>query len=136
MIYKLPAGSSTIVTLATFNGTNGGSPSGVDHGRQGRPVRHMLQWRRGWRRSAFELPAGSSTIAMLASFDSTNGEFPYGGLIADSQGNLYGTTFSGGVNSDGVVFKITGAGFVVPEPIGACLVVIAGVAALWHRNGR
>jgi uncharacterized repeat protein (TIGR03803 family) len=33
--------------------------------------------------------------------------FPYGGVIADSKGNLYGTTYYGGANGLGSVFKLT-----------------------------
>jgi uncharacterized repeat protein (TIGR03803 family) len=33
--------------------------------------------------------------------------FPYGGLIADAKGNLYGTTYYGGENGVGSVFKLT-----------------------------
>jgi len=33
--------------------------------------------------------------------------FPYGGVIADGKGNLYGTTYYGGTNGDGSVFKLT-----------------------------
>ena len=32
--------------------------------------------------------------------------FPYGGLIADAHGNLYGTAYFGGVNGAGAVFKV------------------------------
>jgi uncharacterized repeat protein (TIGR03803 family) len=31
---------------------------------------------------------------------------PYGGLIADSSGNLYGTTYYGGANGEGAVFEL------------------------------
>ncbi len=33
--------------------------------------------------------------------------FPYGGLISDPTGNLYGTTYFGGKNGDGSVFRLT-----------------------------
>ena len=36
----------------------------------------------------------------------TDGTFPRGSLIFDSAGNLYGTTSTGGVNSDGTVFEL------------------------------
>ena len=36
-----------------------------------------------------------------------DGEFPYGGLIFDAQGALYGTTADGGANGLGTVFKLT-----------------------------
>ena len=44
----------------------------------------------------FEVAKGSGTITTLASFNGTNGAEPYSGVIMDSSGNLYGTTYSGG----------------------------------------
>ena len=38
------------------------------------------------------------------------------GLIADANGNLFGTTFEGGANGYGTVFEIAGSGF-VPQVI-------------------
>jgi uncharacterized repeat protein (TIGR03803 family) len=43
----------------------------------------------------------------------SDGGSPYAGLIADSKGNLYGTTFQGGASKVGVVFELTGTGFAV-----------------------
>lgn len=43
-----------------------------------------------------------------------DGGRPFGALIQASDGNLYGTTFSGGKNSGGVVFRITLAGELNP----------------------
>jgi uncharacterized repeat protein (TIGR03803 family) len=37
----------------------------------------------------------------------TDGEYPDAGLVLDKKGNLYGTTFGGGANAQGVVFKLT-----------------------------
>ena len=34
------------------------------------------------------------------------GEFPYGGLVQGKDGNIYGTTFEGGTDDDGTVFKM------------------------------
>lgn len=39
--------------------------------------------------------------------DAKDGVNPYGGVIIDSQSNLYGTTRLGGLNNGGTVFKIT-----------------------------
>ena len=44
---------------------------------------------------------------VLHSFAGRNGAVPYAGLIFDQAGNLYGTTFEGGVPGGGVVFKLT-----------------------------
>jgi uncharacterized repeat protein (TIGR03803 family) len=37
----------------------------------------------------------------------SDGAFPYGGLIFDKSGNLYGTTYYGGANNVGTVYKLT-----------------------------
>jgi uncharacterized repeat protein (TIGR03803 family) len=53
-------------------------------------------------------PAGVETV--LHSFSASaegDGSDPEGALIQDSAGNLYGTTFLGGANGNGTVFKIT-----------------------------
>jgi uncharacterized repeat protein (TIGR03803 family) len=46
------------------------------------------------------------TLAMLASFNGTNGSTPYGNVVLDGQGNLYGTTRTGGIYGDGTVFEV------------------------------
>ena len=47
------------------------------------------------------------TPKTLASFDNNHGASPYDGLIADANGNLFGTTYSGGADGVGTVFEIT-----------------------------
>jgi uncharacterized repeat protein (TIGR03803 family) len=48
---------------------------------------------------------------LLHAFDgSTNGQFPYSGVLAHSDGNLYGTTINGGNNGDGIIYRITQEG--------------------------
>ena len=50
----------------------------------------------------------------------SDGASPVAGLIADSSGNLYGTTYGGGAsgcpNGCGVVFKLAGTGFAATTP--------------------
>lgn len=54
-------------------------------------------------------PDGTQTV--LHSFNSVpDGRYPLGGLIRDSEGNLYGTTVWGGTYGFGTVFEITAAG--------------------------
>jgi uncharacterized repeat protein (TIGR03803 family) len=61
--------------------------------------------------TAFKLsPAsgGKWTMSTLDGFRGTpHAGFPYGGLISDATGNLYGTTYYGGANGIGSVFKLT-----------------------------
>jgi uncharacterized repeat protein (TIGR03803 family) len=54
-------------------------------------------------------PSGNETI--LHSFNSgADGALPYGGVIVDSAGNVYGATTTGGVGGSGVVYKIDSTG--------------------------
>jgi hypothetical protein len=48
----------------------------------------------------------ASTLTTLVSFDFSNGAFPLAGLIADANGNLFGTTYVGGAFGKGTVFEI------------------------------
>src|ERR1700722_6280520 len=56
--------------------------------------------------TVFEIaPDGAETV--LHSFESDgDGAVPYGGVISDKSGNLYGTTGSGGSFGYGTVFKL------------------------------
>jgi uncharacterized repeat protein (TIGR03803 family) len=54
----------------------------------------------------------SGTESVLYSFRGTGGDgaYPIGGLVVDSQGNFYGTTFEGGAYGYGTVFKLDTTG--------------------------
>jgi len=57
--------------------------------------------------TVFEMtPSGSESILHVFG-GSPDGAFPYGGVVFDKSGNLYGTTLDGGVNGFGAVFKVT-----------------------------
>jgi uncharacterized repeat protein (TIGR03803 family) len=56
----------------------------------------------------FARAASASTYKILHQFGTAlDGENPYAGLIFDAAGNLYGTTYVGGADNFGVVFKLT-----------------------------
>ena len=60
-------------------------------------------------RSVFRTtPAG--VITPLVSFGYTNGGVPVAGLVQDTDGTFYGTTYYGGTNGVGSVFKMTADG--------------------------
>lgn len=48
----------------------------------------------------------ASTPTTLVSFDGADGSEPVAGLVADSNGDLFGTTASGGASGKGTVFEI------------------------------
>jgi uncharacterized repeat protein (TIGR03803 family) len=70
--------------------------------RYGPHGRDMRMRRYGYRPSFFRTTATT-----------TDGAAPYGPIVADPAGNLYGTTTAGGTNDNGTVFKLlkTSAGF-------------------------
>lgn len=107
IIFKLPAGSATPVTIATFEGTNGRRPiaplvidaSGDLFGataRGGSADGGVI----------YELPAGSSTPIVLTSLPYSNPLNIVMGLVLDSYGNLFGTTLNGGSDGLGSVFEL------------------------------
>jgi uncharacterized repeat protein (TIGR03803 family) len=54
----------------------------------------------------FEVVSGSNTVTQVAVFNSTTGGYPLGGLVADSNGNLFGTTSDGGTSNDGTIYEL------------------------------
>jgi uncharacterized repeat protein (TIGR03803 family) len=55
-------------------------------------------------------PVYASAPTTLVNFDGSNGQYPYAGLIADANGDLFGTTRNGGANGWGAVFEIQNTG--------------------------
>ena len=52
--------------------------------------------------------SAAPTETVLHAFtNGSDGANPYAGLIADSKGNLYGTTYQVGASNNGVVFELT-----------------------------
>jgi uncharacterized repeat protein (TIGR03803 family) len=57
----------------------------------------------------FKLDRKTARETVLHAFVGTDGDFPTG-LLLDPAGNLYGTTWAGGANNNGVIFKFDTAG--------------------------
>jgi uncharacterized repeat protein (TIGR03803 family) len=55
----------------------------------------------------------SSKKTTLYRFAGGDGDGPYGGLIQDAAGNLYGTTGGGGASGDGIIFKLEPSGHLI-----------------------
>ena len=114
-VFEVASGSGAITTLASFNGKNGDEPyGGLIMDSNGDLYGTTSSGGPTWNPNAgvygdgtvFELAHRSSTITTLASFNGTNGEDPKAGLIRDSSGNLYGTTYLGGTAGYGTVFEL------------------------------
>ena len=110
-VFKItPAGTETILYSFT-GGSDGGNPEAgllMDSG--GNLYGTTDQGGSSDSGTVFKLtPAGNETI--LHSFaGGADGSLPRAGLIMDSSGNLYGTTYQGGSSNNGTVFKITPSG--------------------------
>ena len=61
--------------------------------------------------AATAIASPAQTFKTLVNFDGNNGKYPYlMTLVQGTDGNLYGTTYAGGLFYDGTVFKITPGG--------------------------
>ena len=99
---------SGLITLASFDGTDGANPAGglvMDAAGNSFGTTGLGGTSNGG--TVFELAAGSGTITTLASFNGANGQDPNVGLIEDASGNLFGVAGGGGdASNDGTVFEV------------------------------
>jgi uncharacterized repeat protein (TIGR03803 family) len=140
-VFKIPGGATAtpgaLVTLATFNGTNGSNPlnAGLLADAAGNLFGVTNQGGTNNVGTVFMIPGGATAtpgaLTTLWSFSNFNTGSPLAGLIADGSGNLYGTT-QGNI---GTVYKISGAGFVVPAPGAVALLGLGGLMAARRRRG-
>jgi uncharacterized repeat protein (TIGR03803 family) len=107
-IFELAAGSSTIVTLASFDDASGGEPfAPLTVDAKGNLYGTTSSEGPGGLGAVFELPSGSNKLTTLASFTGDNGAFPSSSILIDHDGNLLGTTSQGGPDDAGTIFKLT-----------------------------
>ena len=156
-IVKTPAGyASTPTTLVIFNGADGNSPDGsLIADANGDLFGTTENGGANDDGTVFEIrktAAGyASAPTTLVSFDGADGANPVASLIADANGDLFGTTADGGAYGDfGTVFKITNSGFATTQTVtgpaapsdfnddGFSDILwqnASGQAAIWEMNG-
>jgi uncharacterized repeat protein (TIGR03803 family) len=106
-VFEVVAGSGSITTLASFNGSNGADPfAGLVEDRSGNLFGTTREGGTSNNGTVFEVAAGSGSITTLASFNGANGADPFAGLVEDRSGNLFGTTREGGASNIGTVFEV------------------------------
>src|SRR4051812_1939021 len=109
-IAKSGSGYGVPTTLATFTGSNGASPfAGLIADAAGNLFGTTGRGGASGDGTVFEIAktgSGYSAPTTLATFTASPGVYPYGGLIADTAGNLFGTTEEGGAYNAGTVFEI------------------------------
>jgi uncharacterized repeat protein (TIGR03803 family) len=111
-VFKL-ATNGALVASVSFNGTNGAYPyaglvqaaDGNLYGTTESGGAYTNQSGAGCG-TVFKLTT-NGVLTTLFSFNGTNGLFPQAGLVQGSDGNLYGTTSSGGASGNGTVFRLS-----------------------------
>jgi uncharacterized repeat protein (TIGR03803 family) len=95
---KYPYGSLVRDSAGNFYGTTyGGGTSGAGCNGYGCGT-------------VFKLTPGGNETVLYSFTGGVDGANPQAGLIRDSAGNLYGTTYLGGANNWGTLFKVDGSG--------------------------
>jgi uncharacterized repeat protein (TIGR03803 family) len=109
------AASDTFTSLASFNKTNGNEPNhtALIQATDGNLYGVTSYGGANGSGAVFRI-SPSGTLSPVYSFCSlascADGENPYTSLIQGSNGDLYGTTYSGGASNNGTLFKITTSG--------------------------
>jgi uncharacterized repeat protein (TIGR03803 family) len=103
--------ASAPTTVVSFNGADGSIPEGrLFADANGDLFGTTEQGGASGDGTVFEIAKTAAgyvgTPTTLVSFNGTDGALPVAGLIADSRGDLFGTTRSGGANNEGSVFEI------------------------------
>jgi uncharacterized repeat protein (TIGR03803 family) len=113
--------SGTLTMLHSFDGTDGALPEGLVQATNGDFYGTTIEGGTNNGGTVFTITP-SGTLTTLYNFCSqgncTDGSQPEAGLIQDTNGTFYGTTYGGGANDDGTVFSLSvGLGpFVETEP--------------------
>lgn len=107
-IYTIHTGGTGFAVLYAFGGRADGAgpvgqlvqaPGGLLYGT-------TLSGGQSGQGEVFSYDISSGKFKVVHSFDYADGSTPYDGLVADAEGNLYGTTSAGGSNGVGTVFSI------------------------------
>jgi uncharacterized repeat protein (TIGR03803 family) len=115
-VFEFDPSTNNLSTLVNFDGTTNGSTPictlvidslGNLYGSTGATL--------------FEIDGTTHAYAQLASFSGTGISKVSGNLVMDSQGDIFGTAFSGGTNAAGVIFEASP----IPEPHAGILLAFA-----------
>lgn len=111
VVYKLDAGGQETVLYSFTGGADGGTPeAGVISDPAGNLYgTASFGGSSGWG-VVYKLDRSGQYTVLHSFTNGSDGAGPYGGVIRDSAGNLYGTTYSGGTAGAGVAYKIDASG--------------------------
>ena len=110
-VFKITPGGK-VTELYGFSGPDGSYPNGgVTLGTDGNFYGTTYEGGSFSRGTIFKItPGGTLTTLYHIGTQSTDGGFPYAAPIQGTDGNWYGTTYSGGTGGYGTIYKLTTAG--------------------------
>ncbi len=114
-VFEVDATTHQLTTIASLNGTNGWLPKGnlvfdsagnlygtAEEGGYGYVAGSFFSYGYG---TVFEVAASDHSVSDVVTFQDTRNPNPV--LVTDAQGNIYGTTASGGPTARGSIFEVT-----------------------------
>jgi uncharacterized repeat protein (TIGR03803 family) len=117
VVVPMSAWAQTFKSLYSFTGVNdGGLPEGsLIFDGEGNLYGTALYTANGTGNGTVYKLSGTGRLTVLYTFpgeggNGANGARPYAGLVRDTKGNFYGTTYSGGRSGYGVVFRLSDTG--------------------------
>ena len=107
-VFEVVAGSNTATTLVSFSGGDGSDPVGALYEDAAGDLFGTTETGGSANDgTVFEVSAGSHALTTVVNFTGSNGAYPQAGLVANSAGDLFGTTSSGGSANAGSIFELS-----------------------------
>lgn len=109
-VYMLNSSGNETVLYNFTGGADGNQPVGVIRNSAGNLYGTTVSGGAYGYGVVFEISAGGHETVLYNFTGGADGSLPMAGVIGDSEGNLYGTTFEGGASGAGVVYKLAANG--------------------------
>jgi uncharacterized repeat protein (TIGR03803 family) len=107
-IFRMSADGAFTTLYSFTNGVDGASPrAGLIEGTDGNLYGTTSGAGTGGFGTVFKISAAGKLTTLHSFTNLAGGAYPQGGLVLGSDGNFYGTTYSGGTNDYGTIFKIS-----------------------------
>ncbi len=111
LVYQLSAAGAETVLLSFPGAPDGYSPeSGVILDARGNLFGTTVTGGATAEGTVYEVSASGGDKVLHTFEGGSDGIYPYGGVVRDMAGNLYGTTFAGGTGNQGIVYQLNEAG--------------------------
>jgi len=111
IVFKMTPSFKVSILHSFGKGSDGAGPIGVVFGPNGNLYGVTIGGGSATQGTIFELSPDGSTYAVLHNFNdgsiANDGQVPVGQLVVGSDNNLYGTTYSGGSQNVGTIFRIS-----------------------------